>query len=119
MGKKVVKFNGLTLEDWFDCCLVLNVLPYEVYLRHTKEECAWLVLNYWLNSKPRSWGWSWGSWLSSVVFDGNEFYDALNYEEKNELDQALLDYIAELAEKVDEKKIVELEEELKKLLNKS
>jgi hypothetical protein len=111
---KPVKFNGISLEEWFDC-LVLNVLPYEVYLKHSKEGTAWLVLNYWYNSKPRSWGWSWGSWLS-WVFDGNEFYMDLSYEEQEELDQALYDYIEKLAEKVDENRETELKKTLEQLL---
>jgi hypothetical protein len=120
VGAMVKKFGGLTLDDWFDCCLVLNVLPYEVYLEHSKEEQAWLVLNYWMGSKLRSWGWSWGSWLSSVVFEGNEYYEDLSYEEKKELDEALLNYIKELAEKVekDEEKVKKLEKKLRKILYK-
>ena len=113
MGRRK-KFNGITLDEWFEN-LILNVLPYRVYEKYSYEECAWLVLNFWENSAPHSWGWSWGSWLSYVVFAGNEFYEKLSYKKKKELDEALLDYVIELSEKVEEKKLVELEKELKKL----
>jgi len=114
---KSIKFGGISLDEWLDV-LLINALPYDVYERHSLEECAWLVLNYWLNSKPRRWGWSWGSWLSFAVFDGNEYYDALSYEEKERLDRMLLRYLEELAEKVekDERKVAKLEKELRKLL---
>jgi|YNPMSStandDraft_2_1061718.scaffolds.fasta_scaffold33092_2 hypothetical protein len=111
MGKK---FNGITLRDWFES-LSLNALPFEVWEKHTLEELAWLVLNYWFNSQPRSWGWSWGSWVS-WKFDGNEFYDELSHDEKKKLDKALLEYIEKLAKKINEEKEIELKEELKKLI---
>jgi len=115
---KSIEFNGITLDEWFEA-LVINVLSYDVYMRYSDEECAWLVLNYWKNSKPRKWGWSWGSWLSSVVFEGNDFYETLSYKEKKELDRLLLEYVEELAERVDEedeRKMAKLERELKRLL---
>ena len=114
---KSIEFNGITLDEWFEA-LVINVLSYDVYMRYSDEECAWLVLNYWKNSKPRRWGWSWGSWIS-WVFDGNEFYDTLSPRDREKLDRLLLEYVEELAERVDEedeRKMAKLERELRKLL---
>jgi hypothetical protein len=114
---KSIEFNGITLDEWVENFIIV-VLSYDVYMRYSDEECAWLVLNYWENSKPRRWGWSWGAWVS-WLFDGNEFYDSLSYEERRELDRLLYEYIEELAEKVDEedeRKMAKLERELRKLL---
>jgi hypothetical protein len=88
------------IEEWFEK-LVLNVLSYEQWENHSKEECAYLVFQKYMRSPERSWGWSWGSWLS-VIFNGDEFYDSLDFEEKVKLDKELLDYIKELAMKVPE-----------------
>jgi len=107
MAKQLRK---ISLEEWFEK-LILNVLPYEVWLQCSNEESAYLVFQRYMRSPERSWGWSWGSWLSTI-FDGDEFYDALTYEEKIALDEKLLDYVRELAMKVPE----ERREELKKLL---
>jgi len=96
----------LSIEEWFEK-LVLNVLPYEQWEKHSKEECAYLVFHWYMRSPERSWGWSWGSWLS-VIFDGDEFYDSLQFEEKVKLDEKLLDYVRELAMKVPEEKRKEL-----------
>jgi hypothetical protein len=98
-----------SIEDWFEK-LVLNVLPYEQWTSLSDKECAYLVFQRYMKSPERSWGWSWGEWLS-VIFDGDEFYNSLQYEEKVKLDEELLDYIKELAMKVTE----ERREELKKL----
>ncbi|DAD54621.1 TPA: hypothetical protein [Aquificae Conch Spring virus] len=108
----MVKFtikDKLTIEEWFEK-LVLNVLPYEQWTNYSKEECAYLVFQRYIRSPERSWGWSWGSWLSTI-FDGDEFYDSLSYEEKLRLDEELLNYVKELAMKVSETR----REELKKL----
>jgi hypothetical protein len=54
-----------------------------------------------------------------VVFEGNDFYETLSYKEKKELDRLLLEYVEELAERVDEedeRKMAKLERELKRLL---
>jgi len=107
MAKQLRK---LSLEEWFEK-LYLNVLTYDEWLGLSDEERAYLVLQRYLRSPERSWGWSWGSWLSTI-FDGDEFYYSLKYEEKVKLDEELLDYIKELATKVSE----ERREELKKML---
>jgi len=106
----MAELRKLSLEEWFEK-LVLNVLPYEGWLGLSDEERAYLVLQRYMRSPERSWGWSWGSWLSTI-FDGDEFYSALSYEEMVELDEKLLDYVKELATKVPE----ERKEELKKML---
>jgi len=100
----------LTIEEWFEK-LVFNVLPYEQWEKHSREECAYLVFQRYMRSPERAWGWSWGSWLSTI-FDGDEFYDSLQFEEKVKLDEELLDYVRELAMKVPEEK----REELRKFL---
>jgi len=91
----------ITLNEWFEK-LVLNVLSYDVYLEKSKEECAYLVLERYMKSPERSWGWSWGSWLSNI-FSGDEFYYGLSYEEKVKLDRRLFDYITKLAERFEKK----------------
>jgi len=106
----MAELRKLSLEEWFEK-LVLNVLPYEVWLQCSDEEQAYLVFQQYMRSPEQSWGWSWGSWLS-IIFDGDDFYDALSYEEMVELDEKLLDYVKELATKVPE----ERREELKKML---
>jgi hypothetical protein len=99
----------LSIEDWFEK-LILNALPYELWSNFSKEECAYLVFQKYMKSPERAWGWSWGSWLS-VIFDGDEFYYSLEFEEKVKLDEELLNYVIELAMKVPESK----REELRKL----
>ena len=95
------------LELWFEK-LVLRVIPYQVYLTLNDTEAAYLVLYKYENSPEKRWGWSWGSWLS-WLFDGDEFYEGLSYEEKKKLDQALYEYIHELADRVSNERKIELE----------
>jgi hypothetical protein len=51
------------------------------------------------------------------VFDGNEFYDALSYKDKERLNKMLSRYLVELAREVDkdERKVAKLERELGRL----
>lgn len=107
--KEQLIIEGITLEEWFEK-LALNVLPYELYESHSREECAFLVFQRYLTSPERSWGWSWGGWLT-VIFDGDEHYMRA---EQEVVDRELLDYVVKLALKVPKEK----QEELKKLLTK-
>ena len=96
-----------SLTDWFEK-LALRVIPYQVYLSLDETEAAYIILYKFQNSPERSWGWSWGSWLT-WLFDGDEFYEKLSYEEKKALDQALYEYIHELADRVSNERKIELE----------
>jgi hypothetical protein len=66
MNKLLKNAKRVPLSEWF-YKLALNVLPYEVYLKYSNPEIAYLILHYWKNSQPRSWGWSWGK-LKKLIF---------------------------------------------------
>jgi len=95
------------LEHWFEK-LALRILSYDLYLSLDNKELAYLILYKYEKSPERSWGWKWGSWLT-WLFDGDEYYQNLSYEEKKKLDQALYEYIHELADRVSNERKIELE----------
>ena len=95
------------LEHWFEK-LALRILSYDLYLSLDNEELAYIILHKYEKSPEKSWGWSWSSWLTNL-FAGDEFYEKLSYEEKKALDQALYEYIQELADRVSNERKIELE----------
>ena len=95
------------LNHWFEK-LALRILSYDLYLSLDNKELAYLILYKYEKSPERSWGWKWGSWLT-WLFDGDEYYQNLSYEEKKKLDQALYEYIQELADRVSNERKIELE----------
>jgi len=105
--------NREALKEWAEK-LFLRVLPYDIYLRCSEEESAYIVLSYFEKSPVRSWGWSWSSWLTTLL-DGDEFYNFSSHEEKKKFDKELYEYIKSLSEKIPQEKTSELEEIVKKI----
>ena len=95
------------LEHWFEK-LALRILSYDLYLSLDNEELAYIILHKYEKSPEKSWGWRWGSWLT-WLFDGDEYYQSLSYEEKRKLDEELYEYIQKLADQVPNTRKFELE----------
>ncbi len=105
----------MDLKEWFEK-LALNVLPVELYYEYSNEEVAYLILYRYSISPERRWGWSWGSWLSTI-FDCDEFYMSLDFEDQKILDEKLFQYIETLAMKVSEEQQKKLQNKLKELIS--
>jgi hypothetical protein len=87
----------VVLSEWFEW-LALNALGVDFYYSHDTKEIAKELLKHFENHAAKSWGWSWVSILDLYYHDIEE-WEKLSTKEKNELREALFEYIEKLANK--------------------